>query len=99
MQLQDLVLEFDGDQTRSSRAEFVQAGLLGRLRRALRSQYNSSGPTETHRENYQIVKDAFSDVHQKLKSIDKNLGDLQGNLKKAGIRWPVSPALPGWSGQ
>lgn len=99
VQLQDLVLEFDGDQTRSSRAEFVQAGLLGRLRRALRSQYNSSGPTETHRENYQIVKDAFSDVHQKLKSIDKNLGDLQGNLKKAGIRWPVSPALPGWSGQ
>lgn len=99
VELQDLALEFNGDQTRSSRAEFVQAGLLGRLRRALRSQYNSSGPTQTHRENYQIVKDAFGDVHQKLKAIDQKLINLQGVLKGESIAWPNTPALPDWSGQ
>lgn len=99
VELQDLSLDFNGDQTRSSRAEFVQAGLLGRLRRALRSQYNSSGPTKTHLENYQIVKEAFGDLHQKLKSIDQKLTDLQGVLKGEGIAWPAAPALPDWAGQ
>lgn len=99
VQLQDLVLDFQGDQTRSSRAEFVQPGLLGRLRRAMRSQYNSSGPTTTHRENYQIVKESFGGVYQKLKVIDQNLAELQGNLKGAGISWPTAPSFPDWSAQ
>lgn len=99
VELQDLSLDFNGDQTRSSRAEFVQAGLLGRLRRALRSQYNSSEPTKTHVENYQIVKEAFGTVHRKLKAIDQKLTDLQGVLKSEGIAWPTAPSLPDWAGQ
>ncbi|MBX2877616.1 MAG: glycosyl hydrolase [Saprospiraceae bacterium] len=99
IQLKDLALEFNGDQTRSSRAEFVQAGLLGRLRRAMRSQYNSSGPTKTHRENYEIAKAAYEGVHQKLKNIDRSLVDLQGTLRNEGIAWPATPALPDWSSQ
>lgn len=99
LELQDIALDFNGDQTRSSRAEFVQAGLLGRLRRAMRSQYNSSGPTKTHLENYQIVKQAFGEVHQKLKSIDQKFTELQVALKSEGIAWPAAPALPAWSRQ
>ncbi len=99
VELQDLALDFNGDQTRSSRAEFVQTGLLGRLRRAMRSQYNSSGPTQTHLENYQIVKEAFGGVHQKLKAIDQKLTVLQEVFMGEGIRWPAAPSLPDWTGK
>lgn len=95
LKLRDLELHFTGDQTRSSRAEFVQTGLIGRLRRALRSQYNSSGPTKTHEENYRITKAAFQEVYQQMKTlIEEELAPLQQAVEQAGLTWPATPKFP-----
>lgn len=95
VKLRELAFHFTGDQTRASRAEFVQPGLMGRLRRALRSQYNSSGPTKTHQANYQMAREAFQGVHQELKALaDKDIMRLQNAMKQQGLTWPATPELP-----
>jgi len=98
VKLKDLDLIFSGDRTRASRAEFVQPGLMSRLRRAMRSQYNSSGPTKTHEQNYQMVKDAYGKLYQQLQTIDQELKVLQEAIEAAEVTWPTTPTLPAWSG-
>lgn len=95
VKLRELAFHFTGDETRASRAEFVQPGLIGRLRRALRSQYNSSGPTKTHQANYEMAKEAFQSVYQELKTlVDEEMGKLQSTLNEQGLTWPATPEFP-----
>lgn len=98
--LKEMELTLQGDLTRSRRAEFVQAGLMGRLGRAMRAQYSSSGPTQTHMDNYEIARQTFVGLHTSLKAlVDGDLQRLQQLLSAGKVPWTSGRGLPAWKGE
>lgn len=98
--LKEMELGLRGDLTRSSRAEFVQPGLMSRLQRSLRGQYSSSGPTQTHQDNYEISRQAFTELHASLRQLVN--GDIQRFhqlLSDQRVPWTSGRALPKWTGE
>ena len=86
MKLEDHLLTIRGDQIRAQRAEFVQPGLMARARRATRADWNSSGPTQTHKDSYSIALSAYNKLKTDLESLMKNdWSTIEKGMQQAGI--------------
>jgi photosystem II stability/assembly factor-like uncharacterized protein len=72
MKLKEHLLTLQGDQIRAERAEFVPPGLLDRARRATRADWNSSGPTQTHKDSYSIALSGYNELKTDLDALLKN---------------------------
>ncbi len=86
MQIKEHLLVLNGDQIQSRRAEFVQPGLLSRARRATNASWNSSGPTQTHKECYEYAKTGFEQFNATLlESFTPQWNKLETILKEMNI--------------
>ncbi|MEZ5042017.1 MAG: glycosyl hydrolase [Saprospiraceae bacterium] len=100
LQLKNMELVLQGDETRASRAEFVQPGLMGRLQQAIRGQYSSSGPTQTHLDDFEVAKQGFADLYQSLQQLaDKDIKTIHGLLEQLQVPWMPGQGLPVWNGK
>lgn len=99
LQLKGLEWQLQGDETRSSRAEFVQPGLIGRLQRTFSGQFNSSGPTQTHKANLETVRQAFTVLYSDLQALaDGTLKTLYESIDPPHT-WTQNGQLPVWDGR
>lgn len=86
MKLKAHQLSILGDQVRAKRAEFVQPGLLAQARRATRADWNSSGPTQTHKESFSAAFTGFQQLKSDLELLMKNdWSSVEGGMKQLGI--------------
>lgn len=98
VRLLDAQVALNGDRTRASRSEPDMPGIVGRVNQVVRGHWNGmSGPTTSHRQQYQIAYDAFSQVYGELRqAIETDLPALEARLEAAGIPWTSGRALPAW---
>jgi uncharacterized phage infection (PIP) family protein YhgE len=86
MKLKEHLLTIQGDRIRAERAEFVQPGLLARARRATRANWNSSGPTQTHKESYSTALSGFNKLKSNLEALMKNdWSDIEEEMQQIGM--------------
>ncbi len=92
----DLQEKFSGDRTRSSRNEDSMPGLTSRLRGAMFGAMGSTtGPTGTHRRQYEIAKEEFESVYAELrKLVQRDIPRLMKKLDDAGAPWTPGRSLP-----
>jgi hypothetical protein len=97
--LADLKAELRGDRTISSRAESTPPSLMGRISQIVSGSWNAtSAPTATHRGNYRIAAEAFSDWLPRLRTLmEQDLSALEDDLEAAGGPWTPG-RLPRWEG-
>jgi len=97
--LADLKVELRGDRTISSRGESTPPSLMGRIGQIVSGSWNAtSAPTVTHRSNYRIAAEAFSDWLPRLRTLmEQDLAALEDELEAAGGPWTPG-RLPRWEG-
>jgi len=88
-QLQDLQQKFSGDRTVASRAEATLPGLQGRIGRVAMGYWTtSSAPTQTMRDNYQIVATELPGVIDELRQIvEVDLAAVESVVESSGGPW------------
>jgi photosystem II stability/assembly factor-like uncharacterized protein len=98
LRLTDLLEKFSGDPTKRRRNEPASPGLLSRLQSIVYGHWrNTTGPTSTHRKNYDIVADLFSDMLGDLRTlVEKDLVKLERELEKAKAPWTPGRPIPDW---
>ncbi len=98
LRLLDLQAMLNGDRTRGSRSELDMPGIVGRVNQVVRGHWSGmSGPTQSHRQQYRIARDAFTAIYPDLQqAIQTDLPALEGRLEAAGIPWTTGRALPRW---
>ena len=96
LKLLDIRDRLSGDTTRSQRSQAVLPSIMGRARNAYRGSLSSSyGPTQTHRQNYQIAAEAYQQLRQELEPLlDVELAQLKKTLDAAGVPWTSGRAIP-----
>ncbi len=99
LRLMDLQEALNGDRTRPSRAEPGMPGIISRVNSVVSGHWRAMhGPTQTHREQYEIAAAAFSDVYDDLRQlIETDLPALERQLEAVGAPWTPGRALPGWT--
>ena len=95
--LADLRIPLQGDRTIARRNEPTPPSLLGRIGQIVGGSWTStSAPTGTHRDNYRIAADAFSEWLPQLTAlIERDLGELERKAEAAGAPWTPG-RLPRW---
>ncbi len=98
LRLADLREELEGSRTRTSRSEPDMPGIVGRVNQVVRGHWNGTwGPTQTHREQYRIAYEAFSELYPDLReAIEIDLPALEARLEAEGVPWTTGRALPAW---
>lgn len=98
-QLADLRLPLEGDRTIAGRNEPTPPSLLGRVNQIVGGSWTSTAaPTRTHRDNYRIAEEAFSDwLPQLTRLIEVDLAGLEARAEEAGAPWTPG-RLPTWDG-
>ncbi len=95
-ELLDLYDRLNGDSTRAERSQVVLPSIMRRVSHAYRGAIGSSyGPTQTHRQSYEIGRTAFQELRQQLATLlDRDLLQLKQKLDEAGVPWTAGRALP-----
>ncbi len=98
LRLMDIRDELNGSRTRRSRAEPDMPGIVSRINQAVfGSWYGFYGPTQTHREQYRIAREAFSELYPGVRQlVEEELPALERRLEDAGLPWTTGRALPDW---
>ena len=94
--LMDVREKFNGDPTRSRRNEAAYPGFMSRLRTMMQGAMGSTtGPTETHKSQYEIVVEEYEEVIDDLQSIlDEDLPGINEKLDEAGAPWTPGRGIP-----
>ena len=92
--LMDVREKFNGDPTRSRRNEAAYPGFMSRLRTMMQGAMGSTtGPTETHKSQYEIVVEEYEEVIDDLQSIlDEDLLGINEKLDEDGADMSVRGA-------
>ncbi len=100
VRLLDLTAILNGDRTQSSRQEPALPGITGRVNQVVFGHWRGlHGPTETHRQQYRIAADRFTEVYGELRQlIEVDLPALEAQLEGAGAPWTPGRGLPRWNG-
>jgi len=95
-QLLDVKDKLTGDKTKSRRAQVAPLSIMQRVRNALSGTLNQTyGPTKTHRRDYNIAQQDWSELQPKLKSLlGTALPALKKKLNAAGVPWTRGRAIP-----
>ena len=96
--LKDVLEKFNGDPTRPKRNEAAYPGLTSRLRVMMFGAMGSSeGPTETHRRQYEIAGEEFTEAVDELRQIvEVDLPAFNDTLDEAGEPWTPGRKIPDW---
>jgi hypothetical protein len=95
VRLNALGVQFNGDATLARREFETPPALNGRLGLLEYSMWSSTAaPTETLRETYRIAAKQFGPLLDELKSIAREVSEIESALESAGApatpgRWPV----------
>ncbi|MFN0177380.1 MAG: VPS10 domain-containing protein [Gemmatimonadales bacterium] len=94
--LQDLRLEFTGDQAVASRNEPTPVTVLGRVQRIVGSAWSTTTPpTATQRRSYAVAGDRFGAFLPKLREAAEALRQLEEQAESAGVPWTPG-RIPNW---
>jgi photosystem II stability/assembly factor-like uncharacterized protein len=96
--LMDLQTELTGDRTIRRRQEPTPPSLSQRVSRIVSGHWTAtSAPTKTHRENYRIAAEMFSDLLPKLTQLlEKDLVALEEELESLSAPWTPG-RVPEWT--
>jgi hypothetical protein len=98
LRLMDLQETLNGSRTRASRSEPEMPGIVSRVNQVVGGHWRGMhGPTNTHREQYRIAYDQFSDLYPDMRQlIETDLPALEARLEAVGAPWTTGRALPDW---
>jgi hypothetical protein len=98
LRLTDLQATLNGSRTRRARSEPEMPGIVGRVNQVVRGHWNGThGPTNTHREQYRIAHEQFTDLHPDMRRlIETDLPALEAQMEAIGAPWTTGRALPDW---
>jgi photosystem II stability/assembly factor-like uncharacterized protein len=96
--LQDLLVDLDGDSTRSSRNAPTPPSVSARVDQIVRGHWSAtSAPTRTHRDNYTIAAAAFAELLADFRSlVEVDLKGLEEEMETAGAPWTPG-RVPRWA--
>ena len=94
--LLDVQDQLSGDTTRSQRNQTRPPSIEERASVAyFGSLQSTQGPTQTHRQQYEIAADGYREIRKRLKKlIDKELEKLKRTVDQAGIPWTSGRKVP-----
>ncbi len=95
--LKDILIEFNGDSTRSSRNEPASPGIVDRVQTIVTGHWDAtSAPTTTHQRNYDIAASQFAPALSKLRTLALvDLKKLEDDAEAAGAPWTPG-RVPDW---
>jgi photosystem II stability/assembly factor-like uncharacterized protein len=98
LRLMDLRERLTGDPTKRERSEPAMPSIVARIDQIIRGFWGTtSAPTQTHRRNYEIASEEFSDILDELRRlIETDLAALEAKLEAAGAPWTPGRGLPEW---
>ena len=98
LRLMDLQEALNGSRTRASRSEPDMPGIMSRVNQVVGGHWRGlHGPTNTHREQYRIAYDQFSDLYPDIRQfVESDLPALEARLEAVGAPWTTGRALPDW---
>ena len=98
LRLTDLEEQFRGDPTMSERSEPAMPGIMDRINQIIRGVWGTtSAPTATHRKNFDVASDAFSEAADDLRQlVETDLPVLESKLEAAGAPWTPGRGVPEW---
>jgi hypothetical protein len=98
IRLVELQESLNGSRTRASRSEPDMPGIVGRVNQVVGGHWRGLyGPTETHRQQYRIARDAFSALYPAMRQlIETDLPALERQLEAVGAPWTTGRSLPAW---
>ena len=101
LRLMDVQAALNGDRTRSSRSEPDLPGIVSRVNQVVGGHWRGFyGPTGTHREQYRIAREQFTEVYPDIRQlIETDLPALETELEAVGAPWTTGRALPDWPPQ
>jgi len=96
--LKDLEIELEGDPVIAEHNEPTPPSIVDRVQRVVYGSWGStSAPTATHRRDFQIAGQEFSEVLAKLRTlIETDLAGLESQLEDLGGPWTPG-RVPRWS--
>ena len=96
--LQDLLIDLDGDSTRSSRNAPTPPSVADRVNQIVSGHWSAtSAPTRTHRDNYAIAAAAFAELLTDFRSlVEVDLKGLEEEMEAAGAPWTPG-RVPRWA--
>jgi hypothetical protein len=96
-ELDDIVVELSGDETRENRNVFTPPSISERVNRIVQSQWDTtSAPTQTMKDGYEWAADAFAKELGRLKALASDLEAFENQLESAGAPWTPG-RLPNWT--
>jgi photosystem II stability/assembly factor-like uncharacterized protein len=95
--LNDIDVIMNGDSVRRKRNEATLPSLTERVSRIVAGHWSTTaGPTQTHRDQYDVVASEFNNVLAQMKTlIETDLKSLEDQAEKAGVPWTPG-RLPSW---
>ena len=99
LRLMDLQERLNGDRTQASRSEGGMPGIVGRVNTVVGGHWRAlHGPTQTHRDQYEIAAAEFSAVYGDIKRlVETDLPAFEARMEAAGAPWTTGRALPDWT--
>ncbi len=95
-ELNDILVELRGDETRGDRNVFTPPSISNRVNRIVESQWDTtSAPTQTELDAYRWAADAFAKELGRLHVLASNLEAFEDRLEEAGAPWTPG-RLPEW---
>ena len=95
-ELNDILVELRGDETRGDRNVFTPPSISNRVNRIVESQWDTtSAPTQTELDAYRWAADAFAKELGRLHALASNLEAFEDRLEEAGAPWTPG-RLPEW---
>ena len=97
-ELLDRQEELVGDWTKQGRSEPISPSIMARVQTIVSGHWNTTtGPTKTHRQNYEIVGEEFSAFLDKLRRlVETDLKQLETEMEAIGAPWTPGRGVPIW---
>jgi photosystem II stability/assembly factor-like uncharacterized protein len=96
-ELNDILVELRGDETKESRNVFIPPSVYERISRVVEGQWDTTAaPTQTVRDSYEWAAEAFEKELARLKVLATDLEELENQLEVAGAPWTPG-RLPNWT--
>ena len=93
--LHDIAVALLGDMSVSSRFEPTRPSLLDRINRASRGFWTTTGITATHRREYQIALELFTDLSHRMDALlESDLTRLEEEMERIGAPWTPGRRVP-----
>jgi hypothetical protein len=93
--LQHMDTVLNGDSTISNRFEPTSPSVLDRVNRATRGFWSTSAATETHRREYRIALELFTELRERLdKLLEIDMKKLEEEMERIGAPWTPGRGIP-----